>query len=215
MTRATRISDNNNSVGPTTRAELGTKELVCRTVRLKGVTAIMFDRYAGDNSTKLEPHQKFYLSRHDHTTLVLPWMNVMSFLSAQNTDSAPKRILDSRKYKSFCNACKAYVTIGPEQIPFLRDGAPIKFGKFNQEEVDPSSSAFLNRDTPRMEKGIPNPIVRPVLPLPWELEFQLTLYANPILQEQQLLNVFERGGYEVGFGAGRPMFGKFQVVHWE
>jgi hypothetical protein len=82
----------------------------------------MFDRYPGDNDTKLEAWQKLYFLPDDGETLVLPAANIVSFLSAQNTDSAPKRILDSRKYKSFCFACASFVTIEPRYIIFTREG---------------------------------------------------------------------------------------------
>jgi hypothetical protein len=36
-------------------------DIVTRRVTLVGLTDIMFDRYPGDNDTKLEPHQKLYL----------------------------------------------------------------------------------------------------------------------------------------------------------
>lgn len=36
-------------------------DTVKRTVTLRGLTPIMFDRYAGDNTTKLEWSQKIYL----------------------------------------------------------------------------------------------------------------------------------------------------------
>lgn len=202
-----------DGAGPRTRAEQGTREKVCRTVRLRGLTEIMFDRYPGDNDTKLEPWQKLYFAQ-DQKTLVLPADNIMSFLSAQNTDSAPKRLLDSRKYKRFTQACGSYVGVAPALIPFLRAGAPVAFGKL-QNDHDPVSGVYVKRDVARLEKGVPNPKVRPVLPLPWELEFELTLYPNRELQEQQLLNVFTEGGIAVCLGTNRPRFGKFEVVFWE
>lgn len=202
-----------NEAGPTTRAEQGTREKICRVVRLRGLTPIMFDRYPGDNDTKLEPWQRLYFAR-ESKTLVLPAANIMSFLSAQNTDSAPKRLLDSRTYKRFCFACASYVSITPDQIPFLREGEPIQFGRIDRE-TDALSGVYIDHGTARLEKGIPNPKVRPVLPLPWELELTLTLWPNRQLQEQQLLNVFTEGGIAVGLGTNRPQYGKFEVVFWE
>ena len=72
-----------DGAGPVTRAEQGTREKTCRTVRLRGLTPIMFDRYPGDNDTKLEVWQKLYFLPDDGKTLVLPAANVMSFLSAR------------------------------------------------------------------------------------------------------------------------------------
>jgi hypothetical protein len=175
----------------------------------------MFDRYPGDNDTKLEPWQRLYFG--PNKTLVLPSANVVSFLSAQNTDSAPKLLLDSRTYKRFTLACKSYVSISPtvHLMPFLRDGYPIVFDRLNKDETDPVSGVYIDHDTARLEKGIPNPKVRPVLPLPWELEFQLLLWPNTQIQEQQLLNIFTKGGIAVGLGTNRPRYGKFEVVLWE
>lgn len=197
-----------------TRAEAGTREMIVRTVQIRGLTDIMFDRYPGDNDTKLEPWQKLYLGGETGRTIILPSENVMSFLSAQNTDSAPKRLLDARKYKNFAQACGSFVSISPRQIPFLRDDKPIEFGKFCGE-TDDLSGVYIDRRVARLEKGIPNPKVRPVLPLPWELRFEVKLLPNRLVQEQQLLNVFTEGLLCLGLGTFRGQFGKAEVVLWE
>ncbi len=197
-----------------TRSEAGTREVIRRTVRLRGLVPIMFDRYPGDNDTKLEPWQKLYLGGETGRTICLPSANIMSFLSAQNTDSAPKRLLDSRKYKAFALACGSFVSIGPHMIPFMREGAPIVFGRFNGE-ADAESGVYIDRRVARLEKGIPNPKVRPVLPLPWELEFNLTMMPNKQIQEQQLMNIFTEGLLCLGLGTFRGQFGKAEVIHWE
>jgi hypothetical protein len=67
----------------------------------------------------------------------------------------------------------------------------------------------------RLEKGIPNPKVRPVLPMPWELEFTVTLYPNKAIQEQQLMNVFAEGMIALGLGTFRGQYGKAQVIGWK
>lgn len=197
-----------------TRSEAGTRGKVVREVQLRGLTDIMFDRYPGDNDTKLEPWQKLYMGGETGRTICLPSANVMSFLSAQNTDSAPKRLLDSRKYKAFAFACGSFVTIGPRMIPFLRDGKPITFGQFRGDE-DPESGVYIDRRVARLEKGIPNPKVRPVLPMPWELVFTLTILPNKQIQEQQLLNIFTEGLLCLGLGTFRGQFGKAEIVSWE
>lgn len=214
-TTADAKTSNGKARVPTTHAEQGTRERICRKVKIRGLTEIMFDRYPGDNDTKLEVWQKMYYLPDDGKTLVLPSQNIMSFLSAQNTDSAPKRLLDSRKYKQFCFACASYVSISPRFLMFHRDGQPIVFGQFAANGVDPQSGVYIDRSTARLEKGIPNPKVRPVLPMPWELEFDLVIWPNPQLQEQQLLNVFTQGGIALGLGTNRPSYGKFEVLLWE
>lgn len=215
MTATTTATTKKESNGkPTTRGEAGTRETVVRKVRIRGITPIMFDRYPGDNDTKLEPWQKMYLGGDEGRTISLPSANIMSFLSAQNTDSAPKRLLDSRKYKAFALACGSFVSIGPPLIPFTRDDKPIVFGKFVGDE-DADSGVYIDRRVARLEKGIPNPKVRPVLPTPWELEFTLTLLRNKTLQEQQLLNIFTEGLLCLGLGTFRGQFGKAEVIAWE
>jgi hypothetical protein len=207
---------NGRKAGPKTRGEAGTREQTVRTVRLRGLTPIMFDRYPGDNDTKLEVWQKLNFVP-DTRIIALPVAAIISFLSAQNTDSAPKKLLDPRKYKKFCSACASFVQIADvytTHLPFTRDAMPVEFGKLDGE-ADPLSGVYTDRDVARLDKGIPNPKVRPVLPLPWEVEFKLTLYPNRDLQEQQLLNVFTLGGIAVGLGTNRPRYGKFEVAFWE
>jgi hypothetical protein len=213
-TKEAEVVSNGTKKEPKTRSEAGTRERIERTVHLRGLTPIMFDRYPGDNDTKLEPWQKLYLAGGEGRTICLPSANIMSFLSAQNTDSAPKRLLDSRKYKAFALACGSFVTINPHMIPFYRDGKPIVFGKL-VGDADADSGVYIERHVARLEKGIPNPKVRPVLPLPWELRFALTLWPNRQIQEQQLVNVFTEGLLALGLGTFRGQYGKAEVVLWE
>jgi hypothetical protein len=188
-------------------------EIVKRKVTLCGVRPVMFDRYAGDNDTKLEPWQKLYLEP-ETKVIGLPAVNIMSFLTAHNTNSAPKRLRDKRKYKDICNACLSFVQIDPEFIPFTRDGKPIAFGRFDGDK-DPLSGCYIHRSVARLDKGIPNPKVRPVLPTPWALSFELSLFPNKEIQETEILNLFEDGGHALGIGTFRGLFGKFIVQEWE
>ena len=197
-----------------TRSEAGTRQKMVREVHVRGLTPIMFDRYAGDNQTQLEPWQKLYLGGESGRTICLPSANIMSFLSAQNTDSAPKRLLDNRTYKKFCFACSSFITVSPHMIPFLRDDQPITFGRL-EEEKDAESGVYVERHVARLPKGIPNPKVRPVLPLPWELKFTLTVLPNKQIQEQQLLWVFTEGLICLGLGTFRGQYGKAEVASWK
>ncbi len=188
-------------------------DIITRTVVLEGIQDVMFDRYAGDNTTQLEPWQKLYFAP-DGQTIVLPALNLLSFLSAHNTNSAPKRLLDKRKFKDVANACLSFVTISPTQIAFLREDKPILFGKFDKDQ-DPQSGVYIHRSVARLDKGIPNPKVRPVLPLPWALQFTLTLYPNKEVNEQQVMNLIEGGGLALGIGTFRGVYGKFRIQSWE
>lgn len=191
------------------------QDIVKRKVRMTGTADIMFDRYAGDNSTRLEPWQKLYLEPGDSRVIGLPAINLMSLLSAHNTNSAPKRLRDKRKYKDLANACLSFVTIGPQFIPFLRDGKPITFGKFDANERDAVSGCYIHRAVARLDKGIPNPKVRPVLPLPWSLEFDFQLFPNREINEQEIVNLLEEAGRAIGLGTFRGVFGKYFLEKWE
>jgi len=183
-----------------------------RRVTLCGLQPIMFDRYAGDNNTKLEPWQKLYLSPQRH--IGLPALNIMSFLSAHNTNSAPKRLRDKRKYKDIANACLSFVSITQTFLEFVRDDKPIVFGAFGKDEIDPVSGVAIHYAVARLDKGIPNPKARPVLQLPWSLSFDLTIWSNKEIKEQEIMNLFEEGGRALGLGTFRGVFGKFRVEQW-
>ena len=193
-------------------------ETIYRTVRLEGITPIMFDRYAGDNDTRLAWSQKIYLIPGT-SRLCLPTLNLVSFCTAHNTNSAPKRLLDARKYKAVANAILSFVSFesvdgDTDYIPILKDNTPIEVGDFD-DALEPKSGIFLHRSVARLEKGIPNPKERPVLPLPWAIEFKMTMYKNPEIKEQFLKNLITDGGRAIGLGTFRGVFGKFAVTRWD
>ena len=66
----------------------------------------------------------------------------------------------------------SFVSIREQFIPFVRDGKPITLGKFDGDK-DPVSGCYVHRSVARLDKGIPNPKVRPVLPLEWALSFTM------------------------------------------
>lgn len=191
---------------------------ITRTVCLRGLTPIMFDRYPGDNNTKLDWHQKVYLVPKT-STLCLPTMAIVSFLSSHNTNSAPKRLRDKRKFKDIANACLSFVMISPmdpklgECIPLLRDDKEILLGVPGADRDD-LSGVYLRHDVARLDKGIPNPKTRPVLPLPWALRFRLTILPNSEIKEQEIRNLFAEGGMAIGLGTFRGVFGKFEIAEW-
>lgn len=182
------------------------KAITKKQVVLTGLTPIMFDRYSGDNKTELTADQKLYLN--DKRELVLPNLNIISFLSAQNTESATKRVLPPREYKPVAASLLSCISIDPLDIPFLRDGKPIKVGPFINDK-DGVSGMHVERHVARLPKGIPNPKVRPVLPLKWSLEFELSIYPAENLNEALIERIFTQGGIQIGLGTYRGVYGKF------
>jgi hypothetical protein len=77
------------------------------------------------------------------------------------------------------------------------------------------SGVYTHYAVARLDKGIPNPKERPVLPAPWAITFTLTLFPNDEIREQEILNLFEQGGIAIGLGTFRGVFGKFTVETWE
>ena len=189
-------------------------DVITRQVCLRGTTPIMFDRYAGDNKTELTVEQKLYFAP-DGKTLVIPSVNLMSFLCAQNTPSAAKRFYDSREYKAIAQGVLSYTSIGPPDIPLTRNGKPIQFNGFVGDE-DKAAGVYVHRSVARLDKGIPNPKVRPVVKLPWELKFEISLFPNAdSITEEVIQRLFDRGGIAIGLGTFRGVFGKFVVEAWD
>ena len=176
----------------------------------------MFDRYAGDNNTKLEWHQKLYL-KPGTSIVVLPTANLTSLLSAHNTNSAPKRLRDARQYKKIANACLSFVSVtsldGGFDIPFLNGDTPVEVGQFS-DDVDEKSGIFLHRSVARLDKGVPNPKERPVLPCPWALEFNVTIWPNKEIKEVEVKNLIQDAGIAIGIGTYRGVYGKYRVTEW-
>ena len=179
-----------------------------RSVTLSGIRPIMFDPYSGDNKTELTPEEKFYFEPGT-TNLVLPSENIMSFLSAENTESAPKQHYDLRKYKSVARACKCYVSIDEWLVPLKRKGKQIKFEGFGENGIT------IHKSVARLAKGIPNPKERPMVDAPWSLSFGITIIENDVITERDIKTLFEKGGVSIGLGTYRGVFGKFVVDNWK
>jgi len=192
-----------------------TKTKTCR-VKIVGLLPLMFDRYAGDNKTQLEPQDKLYLDR-DRTDpdggipVYLPSLNIASFLSATNTTSAPKVVFDAKTYKRVGMALASSVLINEQKIPITRNGEPILFYGLDENQRDDRAGIHIEHHVARVKGGIPNPKERPVIELPWEIEFSMSVFPNPELSEDLLVQVFSKGGMTVGFGTFRPFYGKFEL----
>lgn len=184
------------------------KEIISRKVKLNGLRPILFDRFPGDLKTKFPPEKKMYFAE-DGKTLVLPALNIKSFLSAENTMSAPKRVFDPRGYKKIAQGAQSYVDITPELIPFT-DGS----GKLIQFKGW-TDKLHVVCHVARVKGGIPNPVERVCLELPWSLGFQISMVGNVDVNEDDLRRLFEEGGKALGFGTFRTMYGKFEVAVWE
>ena len=179
-------------------------------VTFEGVRDIMFDRYPGDNNTQLPTEQKLYL---EGDIVGLPSENILSFLTAENTQSIPKMVYDSRQYKKFTSALSYSLSIEKEFLPLTRNGKEITFnGVFDKEKGQKGGCGIYSLfAVPKLQNGVPNPKERPVVQLPWALDVDLELDSNDVINLQELLNLLRKGGKQLGLGTWRKRFGKFSV----
>lgn len=187
-----------------------TKMTEC-SIHLVGLVPMMFDKYAGDNNTELNPEDKMYYGGESGRVLVLPAVNIMSFLCAVNTKSAT-RLVFGKKAGMYLQAFAAAVGVVEKEIPILRNGKEIEFTGFDKNGVCKSAGVHIERHVARVLKNknpVPIAKVRPVLETPWEVKFNLTIVPHPDVSEEIITQVFEKGGLVGGFGTFRPVYGRF------
>lgn len=184
--------------------------LVRRNVTLSFVVPIMFDRFGGDINRRLEPEEKFYFA-NDQKTLVLPAANLKSFLvyGGGRQDPAVKILSASGTWKTEATIIAGSVLITPDKIPFTRDGEPVVFEGFGKNGIQMDERKAGGGSHP------PEMVRRPMVELPLELNFDVQIYTSEKCSEQQIRELFSRGGIAVGLGAFRTEFGKFVVDKWE
>ena len=175
------------------------------TAKLKGIRPIMFDRYGGDNKTKLPDLEKMYLD--ENGTCGVPVLNIFSLLSAENTPSVAKRFYGkqgrdvAQGVKSFCN-----IEAVEGNDPMF---APLKDEQGKIWTASDSRIQIMNH-VARLPKGIPNPKSRPMIPSKWSCIFRFELQQNTLLNEPTLKAMIEQGGI-LGIGTFRPIFGRYSV----
>src|SRR5713226_2556754 len=99
-------------------------------VQLQGIRPLMFDRYPGDNKTKLPPEELMYLDHNQH--LILPSLNVSSLLTAENSKSVCRTFF-GKAGKEVWLGISSYVFITPFEIPIHDGEQPIIFTGFNEQ----------------------------------------------------------------------------------
>lgn len=178
------------------------------TVTLRGIRPILFDRYAGDNNTKLSPLEKFNTDQNGG--IVLPVLSIFSLLAAQNTDSVAARFYGKLR-RDIALGVNAFCDIAPHGIETsdIID-APILDAGGEQWNVNDSRIQIVQH-VARMKKAgaaIPNPKERPMLPTGWSVVLDFTLSANKFVSDKTLHTMIEQGGI-LGLGTFRPIFGRY------
>ena len=123
-------------------------------VQLEGLRPLMFDCYAGDNSTQLPVAEKMYLA--PDMGLMMPALNVLSLLAAENTKSVCRQFF-GKNGKTIALGISSFTTISPFDIPICDDDGPIHYSGWNAQISQHKAVA-------RLPKGIPNAKERPVWP---------------------------------------------------
>ena len=173
-------------------------------VRLEGLRPLMFDRYAGDNNTVLPTVERMYLDEKDH--LILPSLNLFSLLAAENTKSVCRQFF-GKQGKTVALGISSYVTIEPFDIPIHDATGPIIFTGWNE-------AIKVHKAVARLKGGIPNPKERPVLSLPWAVDFTVEYADNRHCTIDNLRQAFDWGG-TLGLGTFRPYFGRYELARWD
>jgi len=177
------------------------------TATLRGIRPMLFDRYAGDNKTKLPALEKFYTTPDG--SLVVPVLNVYSLLAAQNTPSVAKRFY-GRQARGVALGVMSFVgieAVGPDPLNaqiFDATGAPYTIN---------SDAISILHHVARVKDGVPNPKERPMLPTGWQIKLHFIHQENSLLSLSCLQTMVEQGGI-LGLGTFRPIYGRYTVI-WE
>jgi hypothetical protein len=173
-------------------------------VQLSGLRPLMFDRYAGDNSTTLPPEEKMYLT--PAKILVLPVVNLFSLLCSENSKSVCRQFF-GKAGKTIAMGIASYVMIDPFEVTICDGNDPIVFKGWDDK-------ISVHNAVARVKGGIPNPKKRPVIALPWNIEFDVTYQDNKYCSLENLRQAFAMGG-TLGLGTFRPFYGRYEVTMWQ
>jgi hypothetical protein len=173
-------------------------------VELAGVRPLMFARYPGDNHTQLPTAEKLYLDRDRR--LIFPAINLYSLMCAENTKSVCK-LLMGKQGKTIGLGIASFTTITPHEIPILRDGEQLTLDDYGKHIHEHKSVA-------RLAKGIPSPQARPLITLPWAINFEMTYVENKFCTISNLRQVLELGSI-LGIGTFRPFYGRYLLNRFD
>lgn len=178
------------------------------TATLTGIRPILFDRYGGDNKTKLDNLDKGY--RNSAGQYGIPVLNVFSMLSAQNTPSVAKRFY-GKQGREISLGVQSFVNIeavdGPDPL-----FAPL-FDEKGQNYTESDPRIQIVAHVARVKDGFPNPKERPMFPTGWRVRFRFEYQENTLINLNTLKRMVEQGGI-IGLGTFRPIFGRY-AVSWE
>lgn len=187
-------------------------ELTKISVKLSGLSDLLFDRFIDYSGEKRPPEQKLYLA--DGNLLVIPSANIDAFLFSENPQGCAKAF-EKKAGKEYIRIGLGSVSVLPMLIPVLgKDDEEIIFKGF-----DGDSRWWMVEQGGRTKKGSlsikQEAQKRPALKLPWSVRFQIMLIKNDKIDTTKLYNWFTKGGIEIGLLNYRPKFGRFEIAEWD
>lgn len=175
-------------------------------VEISGLADIMFNRFYDHSKVIRPPEQLLYYGQDNE--VVFPADNMRSFLFGEKPPGCAKT-MEGKKSKDFIRWGQGHIHIDPLNIPFKTAGEPVIF-----KGVE-NGLFYVHTAAPRTNGIKQEAIDRPVLRLPWELEFNITIVENPLVDQIRLYNWFVMGGLLIAIGNYRPVYGRFEVKKWE
>lgn len=181
-------------------------------VTIDGLAPVLFDRFYDHSQEPRPAEQKMYYSSQNKNNLILPSENIAAFLLGEFPAGCAKTF-EKRKAKEYIQM-GAQIGILPTEIPFIDDkNQPIVFKGFDDPRFMIVMVGGRTRKGSSSIKQEAKP--RPVLSLPWRLTFNISLWKNPLIDENKIRNWFEAGGFQIGLGSWRPRYGRFLVSDWQ
>lgn len=180
-------------------------------IRFTGTRPLMFDQYLG-NESKASWHEKLYLTTERN--VCIPAINIFGFLCSENSKNAVK-MLHGKKVGPIVQSLSVNVDIVEQYILINgADGKPL-----HESDIDLKDSGIgqikKHLAVARIKKTastiVPNPKERPVIQLPWSLEFNMIFEPDNNCRSATLEEILKFGGKRCGIGTFRPFFGTFDV----
>lgn len=174
------------------------------TATLIGLRPLLFDRYAGDNKTKLSVMDKLYVNEEKECGI--PILNLFSMLTAQNTPSVAKRFY-GKQGREVALGIQSFVNI--ESVDSDPMFCVVRDAKGEAYKIGDKRIKTENH-VARLKDGIPNPKERPVLPKDWRIKVKFGYQENQMVSLSTMQKMVEEGGV-LGLGTFRPIYGRYEV----
>jgi hypothetical protein len=148
--------------------------------------------------------------------VILPGANIESFLFGESKPPGCAKRFEGKAGSRYAQEGKALVWVEEAFVPVMNDNGPVIFEDFKSPFRVHMEAAVTQMSGGKVIKQEAQP--RPVLALPWWLQFHLTIIKgdmNRTIDSDKLYNWFTAGGVLIGLGTHRPRFGRFTVTEWE